>query len=382
MLLVATSCGCTEGAVVLLAHDAAVATDALPADAAVATDAAATDALPADALAPDAAPPPDPLEALADVCRAWIDVEVTRYVECYGGDPAYYRSLTEQATWHFCFDENRGGLASGATRLPPENVARCLEVIGTLECGRLFGFGIVQREVFNRACLFGLVEGTRDLGETCDGDQCRPPFLCAWLTDLPGDCSFRCVAWPEARLPLGAPCTELWQCEADLICYSGSCRRWPVVGEPCDPIPCRREAFCDPATHVCSAPHREGDPCDGDRDLFEVVCELGLQCLGPRGATTCQRYHRLGEVCAPGTTECGYWADCTGGRCERNATVGESCAGTRCHPGAYCEPSTQRCVLRAALGAPCVAMGQCLDGDCVAGRCAERSAGCANCCPR
>jgi len=163
------------------------------------------------------------------------------------------------------------------------------------------------------------------------------------------------------KVALGSPCSfEGVMCaDGDGLCFSGSCKPLPDLGEGCESL-CKRGAVC--LEGVCKQIEGEGGSCSKD-----IECEMGLVCINGR----CEQVPDKGTDCET-NDDCGYGEICNNKRCEPGPS---SCsfAPDTCGNRTTCLYNVERrCVPKGGVGAPCEGAEQCEVGlVCSEGFCAE-----------
>jgi len=133
----------------------------------------------------------------------------------------------------------------------------------------------------------------------------------------------------------GDDCREA-QCDEGLVCILDKCGPPKSLGTACSSsYECTRPLSCDPTGMVCVAPKKAGEACTG------LDCDVGLFCDGvckPR-----EKPKSPGGNCEDALDCIDF--NCVAGRCEALLGVGASCG----HEGSPCAPSLMcvrgKCVL-------------------------------------
>jgi hypothetical protein len=143
----------------------------------------------------------------------------------------------------------------------------------TMTCRTLIG--VDQACNGNFECGYGLYcEQTSGPGVCRDapnrGDSC-PVGLCADLGDRCDEGTMTCVALSAA----GGPCTDLFSCQAQLVCGSATttCIEPPAVGQPCPDGACESAGWCD-ANMMCLADKPDGQMCTGSGECASDFCNI------------------------------------------------------------------------------------------------------------
>lgn len=197
------------------------------------------------------------------------------------------------------------------------------------------------------ACCLGTCRPKAELGAACtEFDSCEPGLRCH-RTCLAGDVGSACLnnrgcdsnAWCDpaagvckADFPEGAACTSILQCGGTASCVGLSI----TSSEP----------------GRCQRVSRAGDECDG-------ICYGNLICAG----TTCRKLPVLGEPCAGIGACGGVDAMCNGQQCVRRSEAGATCGAQTCLPGLFCTSELgapqPACAARGEVGDACADPAHC-----------------------
>ncbi|MEY4511592.1 MAG: hypothetical protein RLZZ450_3714 [Pseudomonadota bacterium] len=146
-------------------------------------------------------------------------------------------------------------------------------------------------------------------GEPCtDGSDCAGGLVCT---------SAQLCALPVAER---GSCTTDQPCAFPLLCIGGNCVPTLLLGDKCDPMADRCNAFaaevCGPLSMLCEPLHYEpkAGPC-GYIDGGWTACSQGAACVNAAGKSHCVPAPADGEVCSTAGAPCLSPARCVDGLC-------------------------------------------------------------------
>ncbi|MEE2757982.1 MAG: hypothetical protein VYA30_15095 [Myxococcota bacterium] len=304
------------------------------------------------------------------------------------------------------------GLAAGLIELEPDSITRCINAYANLDCAA--EDQLANRRQLDAACK-ETVHGRLGDGQPCVDDTHCSSTLCLGASTCSGICS--------PRSGLGQPCSDACigqcECEPNLICDQGLCRRPQQVGTACN-----RESVCEgaPVFATCTGDGDVDGQCEtrplpeipavggrcGPARLGEPSCHIDHHCVYRPEAGTDRGRCELefeGPGCplafpdmCPDNTYCtdvvprrGARSPIYMGRCQPRASDGEPCwaIGMRaitpesnCQRGLLClndrgravgrfgpDNEIGQCTARRALGTQCSADSQCASRRCMGAVC-------------
>ncbi|MFC1609991.1 hypothetical protein ACFL6C_03465 [Myxococcota bacterium] len=213
--------------------------------------------------------------------------------------------------------------ASGLLRLSTSGLSACQSHLAVVTCSEHAGD-------LQGPCST-MWEGQQPLGGACgmgsagiENMVCGPGTRCVVDLSFCGTC--------EGVAPLGEPCASDSDCSVDAACEDDTCIARAGLGDPCDVVPCVREARCQAGR--CLAKHSKSP---------------------------------LGATCAS-ILDCQYATACVNGTCVPSASLGEACdSSTPCDAG-HCDASGA-CTPLIQAGGSCQESAQCVSGRCDNSRC-------------
>ena len=226
-----------------------------------------------------------------------------------------------------------------------------------------------------RDCIVGGLTGepaceTLFVGLASIGTSCSVDAEC-----LSGRCELSTTACGGscASVTMGDTCTSNARCGQLFRCRSGTCLPPGRMGQACDQTDdCAPSLWCDPGLRTCQALPDVGGTCVRVPTFGSAStdpCRGSLVCTTSGGTSTCQVGGDLSATCSATTpcrpgTRCGRASTCVAIR-----SAGEACDSSDNYPYQFsCVNST--CVARPHLGEECSDLNPCVEGGCVAGRCA------------
>jgi hypothetical protein len=294
-----------------------------------------------------------PLTASA-FCAAVRAAEAARTARCRGGAPADWIAL--QDGYGDCAHLDQL-IAAGSLRYHQGAAATCVATFAP------------DRGCFGAqpGCYLDVLEGLLPPGASCKDDfECPANAVCL----APGEtginvcASNACVAFP---IRAGDSCADLGYCGGDLTCLQGVCVMDRAAGEPCGPnLPICASGLTCGAQSTCVVFAAATAACQSDDDCLPALacraatCQprlaVGASCAGaPFGCVAfaacnpatrlCEAAGRPGQPCAPGST-------CIGGTCTADVATG-----------------LPVCAVPGGLGAACAQGGACASHGCKQGRC-------------
>lgn len=218
-----------------------------------------------------------------------------------------------------CADQLVADLDEELARTAPQAITACITALGAAPCDVLTR--AIPECQFRGTLPDGAVCGS---GYHCASGSCFRPDGADGEPTLCGTCS--------ARVGEGTTCM-IANCENDLTCAGGICRRPVGLGELCnrDSAPCKTGLLC--VEGRCATPLAEGEACTppGIDPSKTRACDENATCVS--GTCSAVGWAAVGERC--GTAETGAVVACTAstcstttGTCVADLREGEACTGT------------------------------------------------------
>jgi hypothetical protein len=218
--------------------------------------------------------------------------------------------LTEYAAGYRAADAE--ALRQGAV-YDPQGARRCIDAIAAADCGDV--------DYVNLCTV--IWNGTRKIGESCNGTQrCKSTSDAPAECDATGTCAAPSAPSEDAGPLQGGACSGTCrgfacvvlagapggQCQYNrgLTCLSGTCQPLPTQGQACtDKFQCTDPFACN--MRVCSARLTDGSPCELAAN--DNPCQKGSGCV----AGVCTGLKANAEACTA-SEEC-LETNCVAGKC-------------------------------------------------------------------